>query len=171
MEEKIMENIKLEEIIEVLMEKEVQRIRFDEDKKEFIFNLSQFNRFFNEYKDVLTFNKNKKDEYMYLVINKNDSKDKIRIRIQVQNHETKLNDIKIQTIKKSDFSLKLIYHIGKSRLKEYRIFLSFYDENNRLKRFRIKTDRMEKIKDKEDESIKYLEQLAGMSLDELKKII
>lgn len=162
--------IKLEEIIEVLMEKEVQRIRFDEDKKEFIFNLSQFNRFFNEYKDVLTFNKNKKDEYMYLVVNKSDSKDKIRIRIQVQAHETKLQDVKIQTIKKSDFSLKLIYHIGKTRLKEYRIFLSFYD-GDKLKRFRIKTDRMRKVEEHEDESIKYLEELASKSLDELKKII
>lgn len=165
-----MENIKLEEVIEVLREQEVQRIGFDEDKKEYIFNVSQFNRFFSEYKNVLTFNKNKKDEYMYQIVNKSDSKDKIKIRVIPQFHETKLNDVKVKTIKKSDFSLKLIYHIGKTRLKEYRIFLSFYD-GDKLRRFRIKTDRMKKVEEHEDESIKYLEELAGKSLDELKKVI
>lgn len=166
-----MENIKLEEIIEVLMEKEVQRIGFDEDKKEFIFNVSQFNRFFNDYKNTLTFNKNKKDEYMYQIVNKSDSKDKIKIRVVPQAHETKLNDIKVKTIKKAIFSLKLICHVDKSNNKEYRIFLSFYDENKKLKRFRIKSKEMKEIEKDVNESIKYLEELAGKSLDELKKII
>ena len=166
-----MKEIKLEEVIEVLREQEIQRIGFDEDKKEYIFNASQFNRFFSEYKNVLTFNKNKKDEYMYQIVNKSDSKDKIKIRVVPQFHETRLNDIKVKTIKKAIFSLKLICHVDKSNNKEYRIFFSYYDDNKKLKRFRIKSKKMKEIEKDVNESIKYLEELAGKSLDELKKII
>lgn len=166
-----MENIKLEEVIEVLREQEVQRIGYDEDNKEYIFNVSQFDRFVGRYKNSLTFNKNKKNEYMYQVVNPNDSKDKIKIRVIPQFHETKLNDVKVKTIKKAIFSLKLICHVDKSNNKEYRIFLSFYDENKKLKRFRIKSKEMKENEKDVNKSIKYLEELAGKSLDELKKVI
>ena len=162
---------KLDEIIEVLMEKEVQRIGFDEDKKEYIFNVSQFNRFLDEYRDVLTFNKNKKDEYMYLIINKEDVKDKIKIRIVPQSHETKMNDIKIKSIKKAIFNLKLIYHIDKSGNKEYRIFISYYDDNKKLKRFRIKSKKMKEIEKDLNKSLEYLNELSNIQFEELKKII
>ena len=162
---------KLEEIIEVLREQEVQKIGFDKENKEYIFNVSQFNRFFEEYKNTVTFNKNKKDEYMYLITNPNDSKDKIKIRIIPQSHESKLNDIKVKTIKKSIFSLKLICHVDKSNNKEYRIFFSYYDDNKKLKRFRIKSKIMKEIEKDINESIKYIEELSNISFEELKKII
>lgn len=162
---------KLEEIIEELREKEIQKINFDEDKKEYIFNASQFNRFFDRYKDSLTFNKNKKDEYIYLIVNKEDSKDKIKIRIVPQSHESKMNDIKIKSIKKAIFSLKLIYHIDKSGNKEYRIFLSYYDENKKLKRLRIKSKKMKEIEKDLNKSLEYLNELSNIQFEELKKII
>lgn len=164
-------NLKLEEIIEKLREEEVQRIGYDEDNKEFIFNVSQFNRFFEEYKNILTFSKNKKDEHMYQIVNKEDSKDKIKIRIIPQFHETRLNDVKIKSIKKAIFNLKLIYHYDKSNNKEYRIFLSFYDDNKKLKRYRIKSSKMKEVQKDMNESIKYLDEISNLSFEELKKII
>ena len=166
-----MENIKLEEVIEVLREQEIQRIGFDEDKKEYIFNVSQFNRFFSEYKNVLTFNKNKKDEYMYQIVNKSDSKDKIKIRVVPQAHETKLNDIKVKTIKKAIFSLKLICHVDKSGNKEYRIFFSYYDDDKKLKRFRIKSKKMKEIEKDVNKSLEYMNEISNLEFEEIKKII
>lgn len=166
-----MKEIKLEEVIEILREQEAQRIGYDEDKKEYIFNVSQFNRFFSEYKNVLTFNKNKKDEYMYQIVNKSDSKDKIKIRVVPQFHETKLNDVKVKTIKKAVFSLKLICHVDKSNNKEYRIFFSYYDEDKKLKRFRIKSKKMKEIEKDVNKSLEYMNELSNISFEELKKII
>lgn len=162
---------KLEEIIEGLREKEVQRIEFDENNKEFIFNASQFERFFDRYKNSLTFNKSKKDEYSYLIVNPEDSKDKIKIRIIPQIHIKKDNDIRIKTIKKAIFNLKLIYHIDKSGNKEYRIFFSFYDEEKKLKRYRIKSKEMKDSEKDFNKSIEYLEKLSNLQFEELKKII
>lgn len=162
---------KLDEIIEELREEEVQKINFDENNKEYIFNASQFQRFFDKYRNSLTFNKNKKDEFIYQIVNKEDLKDKIRIRIIPQSHETKMNDIKIKTIKKSIFSLKMIYHIDKSGNKEYRIFLSYYDENNKLKRLRIKSSKMKEVQKDLNKSLEYLNELSNIQFDELKKII
>lgn len=162
---------KLEEIIEILREREVQRIEYDENNKEFIFNASQFERFFDRYKNSLTFNKNKRDEYSYLIINPNDLKDKIKIRIIPQIHIKKDNDIKIKTIKKSIFSLKLIYHIDKSGNKEYRIFISYYDENKKLKRFRIKSKEMKEIEKDINKSLEYMNKISNLEFEELKKII
>lgn len=163
--------MKIEEIIEELREQEVQRIEYDENNKEFIFNVSQFDRFFEKYKNQLTFNKNKKNEYMYLVINPNDSKDKIKIRIIPQYHEKKDNDVKIKSIKRAIFNLKLIYHIDKSGNKEYRIFFSFYDEDKKLKRYRIKSKEMKEVEKDLNKSIEYLNKLSNISFEELKKII
>ena len=162
---------KLEELIEELRENEVQRIEYDENNKEFIFNASQFERFFNEYKNQLTFNKNKKDEYSYLIVNPDDSKDKIKIRIIPQIHIKKDNDIKIKSIKRAIFNLKLIYHIDKSGNKEYRIFFSFYDEDKKLKRYRIKSKEMKEVEKDLNKSIEYLNKLSNISFEELKKII
>lgn len=164
-------NKKLDEIIEILREEEIQKINFDENNKEFIFNASQFERFFDRYKNQLTFNKNKKDEYSYLIVNPSDSKDKIKIRIIPQIHIKKDNDIKIKSIKKAIFNLKLIYHIDKSGGKEYRIFFSFYDENKKLKRFRIKSAKMKEIEKDLNKSLEYLNELSNIQFEELKKII
>lgn len=164
-------NKKLDEIIEILREEEIQRINFDENNKEYIFNASQFQRFFDRYKNSLTFNKNKKDEFIYQIVNKEDPKDKIRIRIVPQTHETKMNDIKIKTIKKSIFSLKMIYHIDKSGNKEYRIFFSYYDEEKKLKRFRIKSKKMKEVEKDLNKSLEYLNELSNIQFEELKKII
>lgn len=164
-------NKKLDEIIEILREEEIQRIEFDENNKEYIFNASQFQRFFDRYKNSLTFNKNKKDEYIYQIINPDDTKDKIKIRIIPQIHIKKDNDIKIKTIKKSIFNLKLIYHIDKSGNKEYRIFFSYYDENNKLKRYRIKSSKMKEIQKDLNKSLEYLNELSNIEFEELKKIV
>lgn len=164
-------NKKLDEIIEILREEEIQKINFDENNKEFIFNASQFQRFFDKYQNSLTFNKNKKDEFVYQIVNKEDSKDKIKIRIIPQYHETKMNDIKIKTIKKSIFNLKLIYHIDKSGNKEYRIFFSYYDDEKKLKRLRIKSSKMKEVQKDLNKSLEYLNELSNIQFEELKKII
>lgn len=164
-------NKNLEEIIEILREEEVQKINFDENNKEYIFNASQFQRFFDKYQNSLTFNKNKKDEFVYQIVNKEDLKDKIRIRIIPQTHETKMNDIKIKTIKKSIFNLKLIYHIDKSNNKEYRIFFSYYDDEKKLKRLRIKSKKMKEVEKDLNKSLEYLNELSNIQFEELKKII
>ena len=153
---------KFEEIIEERKDIEIQRIRENEEENIFIMNNSQYQRFINY------LNENHKNEYeMREEENKISFRDKsnhdnmIQIRIEFQIHQMRDKDIKIISQKREsdNHSFKLIYHREKDNKKEYRIFESFRDENNKLKRIRLRNSEIKKIEKNEKKMREYFESL------------
>lgn len=72
---------------------------------------------------------------------------------KIQIHQKKDKDIKIDMKKIDEYNLKLIYHRKKDDSKEYRLFISYKDENNKLIRKRLINDSIKKIHNNEDEMI------------------
>ena len=154
-----MKNFK--EIIEERKIIEIQRIRENEEENLIIMNNSQYQRFINY------LNENFKNEYeMKEEEDKISFRDKsnhdnmIQIRIEFQIHLERDKDIKIISRKREDnHSFKLIYHRDKDNKKEYRIFESFRDENNKLKRIRLRNSEIKKIEKNEKKMKEYFESL------------
>lgn len=143
---------KFEEIIEERRINEIQRIRENEDENFIIMNNSQYQRFL----DYLNENfKNefemKEEEDRISFRDKSNHDNMIQIQIQFQIHQMRDKDIKIDSRKREsdNHSFKLIYHRDKDNKKEYRIFESFRDSNNKLKRIRIRNDEIKKIEKNE----------------------
>ena len=150
------------EIIEMRKEIEIQNIRFNEEENIHIMNNSQFDRFINY------LNENFKDEYemkeeedKISFREKKNHSNMIQIRNESQIHISRDKDIKIDS-KKREFdnhSFKLIYHRDKDNKKEYRIFESFRDENQKLKRIRLRNSEIKKIEKNEKKMIEYFNSL------------
>ena len=153
---------KFEEIINERKDIEIQNIRFNEDENIHIMNNSQYERFINY------LNENFKDEYeMREDENKISFREKknhsnmIQIKNESQIHISRDKDIKIISRKRDSDShnFKMIYHRYKDNKKEYRIFESFKDENNKLKRIRIRNSEIKKIEKNEEKMRKYFDSL------------
>jgi len=153
---------KFEEIINERKDIEIQRIRENEDENLIIMNNSQYQRFI----DYL--NKNHKNEFemkeeedRISFRDKSNHNNMIQIQIQFQIHQMRDKDIKIISKKRESdsHSFKLIYHRDKDDKKEYRIFESFRDENNRLKRIRLRNSEIKKIEKNEEKMRKYFDSL------------
>ena len=149
---------KFEEIINERKEIEIQNIRFNEEENIFIMNNSQFERFIN------SLNENFKDEYemkeeedKISFREKKNHSNMIQIRNESQIHQMRDKDIKIISKKREsdNHSFKLIYHRDKDNKKEYRIFESFRDENQKLKRIRLRNSEIKKIEKNEKKMIEY----------------
>lgn len=143
---------KFEEIIEERRIIEIQRIREDEEENFIIMNNSQYERFINylneNFKNEFEM---KEEEDRILFREKSDHDNMIQIQIQFQIHQMRDKDIKIESRKREsdNHSFKLIYHRDKDNKKEYRIFESFRDSNNKLKRIRLRNDEIKKIEKNE----------------------
>lgn len=153
---------KFEEIIEERKIIEIQRIRENEEENLIIMNNSQYQRFL----DYLNENfKNefemKEEEDRISFRDKFNHDNMIQIQIQFQIHEMRDKDIKIISKKREsdNHSFKLIYHRDKDNKKEYRIFESFRDSNNKLKRIRIRNEEIKKIEKNEKKMKDYFESL------------
>lgn len=153
---------KFEEIIEERKIIEIQRIRENEDENFIIMNNSQYQRFI----DYLNENfKNefemKEEEDKISFRDKSNHENMIQIQIQFQIHIQRDKDIKIESRKRESdsHSFKLIYHRDKDNKKEYRIFESFRDSNNKLKRIRIRNDDIKKIEKNEKKMKDYFNSL------------
>ena len=153
---------KFEEIINERKEIEIQRIRENEEENIYIMNNSQYERFINY------LNENFKDEYeMREDENKISFREKknhsnmIQIKNESQIHIYRDKDIKIISRKRDSDShnFKMIYHRDKDNKKEFRIFESFRDENNKLKRIRIRNSEIKKIEKNEEKMKKYFDSL------------
>lgn len=70
------------------------------------------------------------------------------IELKIQNHISRDRDIKIESRKIENFNLKLIYHRKKDNEKEYRLFISF-KENDSLKRIRMINSQIKEIHNSE----------------------
>lgn len=153
---------KFEEIIEERRIIEIQRIKENEDENFIIMNNSQYQRFI----DYL--NENFKDEYeikenedRISFRDKSNHNNMIQIQIQFQIHIQRDKDIKIESRKREfdNHSFKLIYHRDRDNKKEFRIFESFRDENNKLKRIRLRNSEIKKIEKNEEKMKKYFDSL------------
>lgn len=165
------------EIIEMRKEIEIQRIRNDIDNENiFIMNNSQYERFLDylneNFENEFEMMDNKKDKNLKLFIDKSNKDNQIQILIQYQIHEMRDKDIKIDSRKREsdNHSFKIIYHRNKDNSLEYRIFESYRDSENKLKRIRIRNNEIKKIEKNKDKMIKYFESLFKEEKKE-KKII
>ena len=165
------------EIIEMRKEIEIQRIRNDIDNENiFILNNSQFERFYDfldsNYHDEFEMKENKDNKNLKLFIDKSNSENQIQILIQYQIHNDRDRDIKIDSRKRESdsHSFKIIYHRNKDNSLEYRIFESYKDSNNKLKRIRIRNNEIKKIEKNKEKMMKYFESLFKEEKKE-KKII
>lgn len=121
-------------------------IKKEDDK--IILNLSQFNKIELMDKDLL------KDESNYL--------------LKIQNHEFKDRDIKLDMKKIDNFNLKLIYHRKSNNKKEYRLFLSF-KENNSLKRIRMINSQIREIQNSEKDMMELFSNIQKKDIDKFLK--
>lgn len=78
---------------------------------------------------------------------------------KIQIHQKKDRDIKIDMRKIDEYNLKLIYHRKKDDSKEYRLFISYKDENNKLIRRRLINDSIKKIHDNKEDMIDYFNKI------------
>ena len=150
---------KFEEIIEERKIAEIQRIRENEDENFIIMNNSQYQRFIdylnNNHKNEYEMKEEEEDKISFR--DKSNHDNMIQIQIQFQIHISRDKDIKIDSRKREsdNHSFKLIYHRDKDNKKEYRIFESFRDENNKLKRIRLRNDEIKKIEKNEKKMKEY----------------
>lgn len=151
------------EIIEMRKDIEIQRIRNDKDDDSiFIMNNSQYERFYDflneNYHDEFEMKEN--EDFIHFR-EKNNHENQIKIRNESQIHISRDKDIKIDSKKRESdsHSFKIIYHRNKDNSIEYRIFESYRDENNKLKRIRIRNSEIKKIEKNKDKMIKYFNSL------------
>ena len=153
---------KFEEIIEERRIIEIQRIREREEENLIIMNNSQYQRFIDylneNYKNEFEM---KEEEDRISFRDKSNHNNMIQIQIQFQIHHERDRDIKIESRKREsdNHSFKLIYHRDKDNKKEYRIFESFRDSNNKLKRIRLRNDEIKKIEKNEKKMKDYFNSL------------
>lgn len=148
---------KLNERIESMMNEKNLEIRFNEENEELKMRISEYRElidsddFENEFKIL------KKNNREIQIRNKKNQKI-INIYI-IQIHNERDRDIKIKSDKINDYNLKLIYHRKKDDSKEFRIFISFKDENKKLRRKRLINSEIKKIDSNESEMIKFFDKL------------
>lgn len=153
---------KFEEIIEERKIIEIQRIRENEEENIYIMNNSQYQRFLdylnNNFKNEFEM---KEEEDKISFRDKDNHDNMIQIQIQFQIHEMRDKDIKIISKKRESDShnFKLIYHRDKDNKKEYRIFESFRDSDNKLRRIRLRNSEIKKIEKNEKKMIEYFNSL------------
>lgn len=85
---------------------------------------------------------------------------------QVHTHQDR--DIKIDSTKIGDFGVKLIYHRMKDDSKQYRIFISYKDDNGKLIRRRLVNDAIKAIQDSEKKMKEYY---MNLDVKTIKKVI
>lgn len=151
-----------EEIIEERKIIEIQRIRENEEENFIIMNNSQYQRFLDYINENFKNEYEMKEEEDRISFRDKENHDNmIQIQIQFQIHEMRDKDIKIISKKRESDShnFKLIYHRDKDNKKEYRIFESFRDSNNKLKRIRLRNDEIKKIEKNEKKMKDYFDSI------------
>ena len=94
--------------------------------------------------------------------------DSDNIELKIQNHISRDRDIKIESRKIENFNLKLIYHRKKDNEKEYRLFLSF-KENDSLKRIRMINYQIKEIQNSEKDMMELFSKIQRKDIDKFLK--
>lgn len=119
----------------------------------------------SESKKILISDRNKIELLSYLDYQLSDEEIESLFEKRIQIHEKKDKDIKIDMRKINQYNLKLIYHRKKDDSKEYRLFISFKDDDNQLRRIRYINDDIKKIHDKESEMIKLFNDISYQKIN------
>lgn len=152
--EKIMKNQKIERIMNELN----IDLRYSNEDSEINLKISEFrelsdNDEFNQNFQIIDIEKNQK-----IIRDINNNQNILKIKI-IQIHIQKNQDIKLEMMKIDRYNLKLIYHMKKNQKKEYRIFISYKNSDNKLKRFRLLNEDIMKIQNNEKKMRNYLKNI------------
>ncbi len=90
------------------------------------------------------------------------------IELKIQNHEKRDRDIKLDMRKIDNYNIKLIYHRKKDNEKEYRLFLSF-KENDSLKRIRMINSQIREIHNSEKDMKEFFSKIKKNDIDKFLK--
>lgn len=149
--ERIMKNQKIERILNELN----IELRYFNEFSEIGLKISEF----RELSDNEEFNQNfqiiDEEKNLKIIRNIENNQNILKIKI-IQIHIQKNQDIKIDMKKIDRYNLKLIYHLKKNQKKEYRIFISYKNSDNKLKRFRLLNEDIMKIQNNEKKMRNYL---------------
>lgn len=108
---------------------------------------------------ILISDSRKKEINSYLENELSDEELDLFFEKKIQIHQKLDRDIKIDMKKIDDYNIKLIYHRKKDDSKEYRLFISYKDENKKLIRKRMINDSIRKIHNNEDKMIDYFNKI------------
>lgn len=111
-------------------------IEMNEEKNKYLLKKSNYN-------EIIEFLNEENED--------NISIDNFEIKSQI--HISRDRDIKLDMRKIDNYNIKLIYHRKKDSSKEYRLFISFKNENKELKRIRYINDSIKKIHSDENKMI------------------
>ena len=152
--ERIMKNQKIERILNELN----IELRYFNEFSEIGLKISEF----RELSDNEEFNQNfqiiDEEKNLKIIRNIENNQNILKIKI-IQIHIQKNQDIKLEMMKIDRYNLKLIYHMKKNQKKEYRIFISYKNSDNKLKRFRLLNDDIMKIQNNEKKMRNYLKNI------------
>lgn len=149
--------IQMNEIIERMMREKEIEIRFSEENQEMRMKISEYRELIDSDEFEKEFKILKKSEREIQIRDKKNRK--ILNIFIIQIHESRDRDIKIKSDKIDEFNLKLIYHRKSNSDKEFRIFISFYDENKKLRRKRLINSDIKKIDSDESKMIEFFDSL------------
>lgn len=131
--------------------------KIEEMLKEFDFDYS-----FNEENQKYLLSKRNYNELIEFLNDNEEERKNINIddfEIKSQVHVPRDRDIKIDMKKIENYNIKLIYHRKKDNQKEYRLYISFKDEENNLRRIRMINNEIKSIHSDEDKMIEYFNKL------------
>ena len=152
--ERIMKNQKIERILEKLN----IDLRYSNEDSEINLKISEF----RELSDNDEFNQNfqiiDEEKNLKIIRDLKNNQNILKIKI-IQIHIQKNQDIKLEMMKIDRYNLKLIYHMKKNQKKEYRIFISYKNSDNKLKRFRLLNEDIIKIQNNEKKMRNYLKNI------------
>ena len=152
--ERIMKNQKIERILEKLN----IDLRYSNEDSEINLKISEF----RELSDNEEFNQNfqiiDEEKNLKIIRDLKNNQNILKIKI-IQIHIQKNQDIKLEMMKIDRYNLKLIYHMKKNQKKEYRIFISYKNSDNKLKRFRLLNEDIMKIQNNEKKMRNYLKNI------------
>lgn len=138
--------------IEKMMNEMMIEIDFNEENQKY--QLSKKN-----YQEISEFLNDNSDE--------NISIENFEIKSQI--HIKRDRDIKIDMRKINNYNLKLIYHRKKDNEKEYRLFISYKDEEKNLKRIRMIDDKIKSIHSDEKKMIDFFNKISEKNISEYLK--
>ena len=149
-----MKNQKIERILNELN----IELRYFNEFSEIGLKISEF----RELSDNEEFNQNfqiiDEEKNLKIIRDLKNNQNILKIKI-IQIHIQKNQDIKLEMMKIDRYNLKLIYHMKKNQKKEYRIFISYKNSDNKLKRFRLLNEDIMKIQNNEKKMRNYLKNI------------
>lgn len=139
-----------------MRKEEIKKIR--KEIEELMNNLNYQIELSEDNKILISDNK-KKEINSYLKKELSEEELSLFFEKKIQIHQKLDRDIKIDMKKIDDYNIKLIYHRKKDDSKEYRLFISYKDENKKLIRKRMINDSIRKIHNNEDKMIDYFNKI------------